>query len=80
MRYRQVKRIGNFGLFEEFSRFATTPRFVVCKIIQNQEREISGKSIPASESIPGPNAWGTKAWTFLKLENAEERFAKLIEN
>jgi|DEB0MinimDraft_6_1074348.scaffolds.fasta_scaffold09803_5 4-hydroxyphenylpyruvate dioxygenase-like putative hemolysin len=52
--------------------------WVVALVQHNKKRVIQGKSIGASESLPGGALWGQKAWTYMDREKALEKFNALI--
>lgn len=72
--FEQIKREGMVALYTQTANSGGSPRFVACEVIENPERVIAGVTIYPTESLPGLNDWGQKAWTFLKLEDAEAKF------
>jgi hypothetical protein len=43
----------------------------------NKAFEIGGNHVPAKESVPSPEQWGTYAWTFTTAEAARHKFTSL---
>lgn len=72
-----IKREGNCAMFTQKAN-SGSPRFVVCEVMQNEARFMAGFPIPATESIPSYNDWGSRAWTYLKRDDAEAKFKEFL--
>jgi len=75
--FKQLKREGRVALFERYK--IAKPHYEVIVIQESPELELWGRITPAHERMPGAETWGTHGFTYLNLEEAEEKFNQLVE-
>jgi len=79
--YKQINRVGNKAIYtqkRDDSQSVVT-RYEVIVIKSHDGYEIAGNKIPAGEVYPSSTQWGTQGWTFVDLQDAENKFKKLKE-
>ena len=79
--YKQLKRVGNKAIYtqkRDDSQSVVT-RYEVIVIKSHDGYEIAGNKRPAGEVYPSSTQWGTQGWTFVDLQDAENKFKKLKE-
>lgn len=76
--YRQLQREGNVALFEQAKGGAVVSYEVVIVRVKPAS-SIQGRIIPEREAYPSNEEWGTFAWTVVRLEDAKERFNRLVD-
>ena len=69
---RQIKRSGLVAIYSRGNSFK------VIVIQQNKEWAMNGNVIPASESYPSSEMWGSKGFTCMDRDAAERKFAELV--
>ena len=75
----QLRRMGDVVLLAKSKPHSSTrSSYEVCRVRRCPERTIAGKIIPAHESLPPDEAWGTYGWTHTSLDSAMAKFAQLI--
>ena len=79
--YTQLKRVGNKAIYSQKreENDAKQLRYEVIVIKSHDGYEIAGNKIPAGEVYPSSTQWGTLGWTFVDLQDAENKFKKLKE-
>ena len=78
--HRQVKRVGDAALYEKITSSGMPSGYEVIIVKQAKETEAFGKKYPDREVYPSPEDFGTLAWSYAKLENAEKNFSELVKN
>lgn len=73
--HRQLKRIGEWALFERFKN-ATSPHYEVVRIRPYAAYELAGEKFPAGERYPSSESWGRDGFTYQDRDAAEARFAE----
>jgi len=72
-----IKRHGNIAIFRE-SRHGT---YEVIEIQSHQGRVFpNGNEVGPSEYPPSNSQWGTKGFTYPKIQDAESKFLEMIAN
>lgn len=79
--YEQLKRIGNKAIYTQKKDSAQNAwmRYEVIVIKSHDGYEIAGNKIPAGEVYPSSTQWGAAGWTYVDLQDAENKFKKLKE-
>ena len=79
--YKQLKRVGNKAIYSQKrdDKDATRINYEVIVIKSHDGYEIAGNKIPAGEVYPSSTQWGVLGWTFVDLQDAENKFKKLKE-
>lgn len=72
-----LQRTGNVALFSKSKPHINRPFFEVVKVQQSEEHSIAGHLIPASEHLPSSESWGTSAWSYSSLQDAQSKFQSL---
>lgn len=74
-----VERDGDVAIYSQNDPDSgKTVAYEVFEVQKNEERVISGVSIPASESVPSNESWGKKGYTLWSLELAHARKREII--
>ena len=74
--FTQLKREGRVCIYEQVPDGGEFKAYEVIIIKYRKERQLYGKVLPAQEAYPSDSDWGKLAWTFMSLEEAEERFTE----
>lgn len=75
--FSQVTRNERFAVYHKTKGPDKTPSWEVIRIQKNKERSMGGAPIPAMESFPSPESWGTQGWTHINEKGALDRFNQL---
>jgi len=77
--YTLDKRVGCKAIYiqSKGGEFNITPHYEVIIIKSHDGYEIAGNKILPSEVYPSSTQWGTLGWTFVDLQDAENKFNKL---
>lgn len=80
--YRQIKREGNVAVYsysppDEPTRVRGYETIV---ITPHEQIKMFGNIVKAHKTYPGDNAFGKKAWSHLKLENALDKMAQVVQD
>lgn len=73
--FTQHKREGNYAIFKGQNENIVT--WEVIQIQSHNGRNIMGNECPPAEYAPSNEQWGSKGWTYSRLEEAEEKLEKL---
>jgi hypothetical protein len=79
--YKQLKRLGNKAIYtqKKDDTQSTRVHYEVIIIKSHDGYEIAGNKIPAGEVYPSSAQWGAAGWTYVDLQDAENKFKKLKE-
>ena len=79
--YKQLKRVGNKAIYSQKrdDKDVTRIHYEVIVIKSHDGYEIAGNKIPAGEVYPSSTQLGVLGWTFVDLQDAENKFKKLKE-
>lgn len=75
--HKLVRREGNAAIYWRKAPHHRDAHYEVVVIQQQKAYSRFGKDYPAAEHYPPSEEWGTNAWTYNRLEDAELRFAWL---
>jgi hypothetical protein len=77
--YRQIARKGLVAIYSQTWKGLKNPSvaYEVVKIQEHPETEMFGRLVPAHESMPGSEKWGSQGWTFTTEEKARAKFREL---
>jgi len=76
--YKQVKREGNRAIFSQTREGSSVSNFEVVKLGRHNGYVMGGVRIEPAETYPGSSLWGISGWTCTSLEDAENKFNKLV--
>jgi len=76
--YQLVKREGDVAIYSQTWKEGTNTRYETVKIGRHNGYSMGGSYIEPSETYPGSSLWGISGWTYCSLEEAENKFQKLI--
>lgn len=75
----QIKRIGDVAIYERTGKY-NEKRYEVIIVQHFKERYLKdGTLIPAGKYYPSTSLWGNMAWSYIKKENAEKKFDKVLK-
>jgi hypothetical protein len=75
--FSQVKRDGDFAIFEKVPVNGTHTSYEVIIISRHNGYELGGQYIEPAETYPSSSQWGTKGWTHTTLKSAEAKLKAL---
>lgn len=71
--HNQLKRVGNFAIYERW-KDDTKKHYEVVKIGRHNGYTIAGQYVAPAETYPSSSSWGMNGWTCITIEQAEEKF------
>lgn len=74
--YFQVWRDDTYAIYRQMDA-SKIVAYEVFKINRNEEREMMGNLIAASESVPPTTQWGTNAWTVATMADCWEKIEQM---
>ena len=77
--YTQIKREGNVAVYSysPANEPARVRGYETIIIVSHDAYVIHGNPVEAGESYPGDSAFGKTGWSYLKLENALDKFTQV---
>lgn len=75
--YTQLARKGRVAIYRKVKQGGLAESFEVIRIQSHNGYKIAGKDIPASETYPCSNSWGTNGWSCITREAADAKFQQL---
>jgi len=75
--FQQIDRQGDIATFRKTK--GKIESFEVVIVQKNKEFQIGGKTIPAHESMPRSELWGTAGWSYVSKPDAFERVQRLLD-
>lgn len=79
--YKQLTRKGRWAIYEQYSK---TPErlaaYEVVKIGKHNGFSIAGLFFPPAETYPASSMWGSRGWTYSRLEDAQKSFLSKLES
>jgi hypothetical protein len=77
--YRQIARKGLVAIYSQSWKGLKNPSvaYEVVKIQEHPQTEMFGRLVPAHESMPGSEKWGSQGWTFTTEGKARAKFREL---
>jgi hypothetical protein len=77
--YTEIKRVGNKAIYKQVHEEIqeAKPHYEVIVIKSHDGYEIAGNKIPPGEVYPSTTQWGVLGWTYVDLEDAENKFKQL---
>lgn len=76
--YNLVKREGDVAIYSQRWLKGETVRYETVKIGRHNGYSMGGSYIEPSETYPGSSLWGICGWTYCTVEEAENKFQKLV--
>lgn len=77
--FHQHKREGDFAIFKGTQEGNKHENWEVIQIQSHNGRTIMGNECPPAEYAPSNEQWGSKGWSYTRLEDAEEKLEKLLQ-
>jgi hypothetical protein len=79
--YRQITRKGSVAIYSQIWKGLKNPSiaYEVVKIQEYPEREMFGRLVPAHESMPSSEQWGSQGFTFTIERQARTKFEELTK-
>lgn len=76
--YKQLDRIKNVAIYQVIKKGSERKWWDVVKIQSHDKYVIADKIIPAAETYPNNEDWGNVAWTFIRKQDAFNKFDSLV--
>lgn len=74
--FTMLDRVDDVALFEK--RCESVVSYEVVVVQKHGERNIMGRVVPPTESMPSTESWGQKGWTLTTPELAREKLHKIV--
>ncbi len=75
--FKQISRQGDVAIYGR-AKDKTKPHFEVIVIKRHESYTIAENTIEAAEMYPSSEQWGTTAWSYNTIEEANKRFKTLL--
>ena len=77
--HKQLKRVNDNAIYKRWKHGEENSHYEVVRIGRHNGYNLGGQYVAPAETYPGGSLWGIQGWTYRTIEEAEEKFVKVMK-